>query len=142
MGQIFTTMFTFLTYKLWPGLNQIVQVRQLYFYFLGPAPSPRKGHCAILIGSNLVIHGGFYFNTEEMKKAGSKQYGTAMQNCYLNDIRVLDTENYVWSRLRVSGTPPEHRFDHTMDVSGSDIVMFGGWTKTSGSRFKHEPTEE
>lgn len=29
-----------------------------------------------------------------------------------------------------------------MDVSGSDIVMFGGWTKTSGARFKHEPTEE
>lgn len=24
----------------------------------GPAPSPRKGHCAILIGTNLVIHGG------------------------------------------------------------------------------------
>lgn len=29
-----------------------------------------------------------------------------------------------------------------MDVSGSDIVMFGGWSKTSGARFKHEPTEE
>jgi hypothetical protein len=25
----------------------------------GPAPSPRKGHCSILIGTNLVIHGGF-----------------------------------------------------------------------------------
>jgi hypothetical protein len=36
----------------------------------GPAPSPRKGHCAILIGSNLVIHGGFWFNEETMKKAG------------------------------------------------------------------------
>ena len=36
----------------------------------GPAPSPRKGHCAILIGSNLVIHGGFYFNEEHMKRAG------------------------------------------------------------------------
>lgn len=29
-----------------------------------------------------------------------------------------------------------------MDVSGSDIVMFGGWTRTSGARFKHEPTED
>lgn len=29
-----------------------------------------------------------------------------------------------------------------MDVSGSDIVMFGGWTKTSGARFKHDPTAE
>lgn len=76
-----------------------------------------------------------------MKSAGFKYQGTALQDCYLNDIRVLDTENYVWSRLRVSGTPPEHRFGHTMDVSGSDIVMFGGWSKTSGARFKHEPTE-
>jgi len=112
------------------------------FKLLGPAPSPRKGHCAILIGSNLVVHGGFWFNEERMKKAGSKNYGVAMQECYLNDIRVLDTENYVWSRLRVSGSPPEHRMGHTMDVSGSDIVMFGGWSKTSGSRWKHEPTEE
>lgn len=29
-----------------------------------------------------------------------------------------------------------------MDVSGSDIILFGGWSKTSGARFKHEPTEE
>ena len=55
----------------------------------------------------------------------------------MNDIRVLDTETFVWSRLRVSGTPPEHRFGHTMDVSGSDILLFGGWSKTSGARFKH-----
>lgn len=89
-----------------------------------------------------MIHGGFHYNEENMKKAGYKNQGTALQQCYLNDIRVLDTETYVWSRLRVSGTPPEHRFGHTMDVSGSDIVMFGGWTKTSGARFMHEPTEE
>lgn len=107
----------------------------------GPAPSPRKGHCAILIGTNLVIHGGFWYNEENMKKAGKNQ-GTALTECYLNDIRVLDTENYQWSRLRVSGAPPEHRFGHSMDVSGSDIVMFGGWSRTSGARFKHEPTEE
>ena len=29
-----------------------------------------------------------------------------------------------------------------MDVSGSDIVMFGGWTKTSGARFKQESSED
>ena len=108
----------------------------------GPAPSPRKGHCAILIGSNLVIHGGFYFNDEHMRRAGAGKQGTALQECYLNDIRVLDTESFIWARLRVSGTPPLHRFGHTMDVSGSDIIMFGGWTKTSGARYKHEGTEE
>jgi len=106
----------------------------------GPAPCPRKGHCSILIGTNLVIHGGFYFQSERVNKAKNK-IGTALQQCYLNDIRVLDTETFVWSRLRVSGSPPEHRFDHTMDISGSDIIMFGGWTKTSGHKEKHEPKD-
>jgi len=108
----------------------------------GPAPCPRKGHCSILIGTNLVVHGGFWFNDENMKKAGGKHQGSALQECYLNDIRVLDTETFVWSRLRVSGTPPEHRFGHSMDVSGSDILLFGGWSKTSGARYMHDPTEE
>ena len=54
---------------------------------------------------------------------------------------MLDTETFVWSRLRVSGAPPEHRFDHTMDISGSDIILFGGWSKTSGNREMHEPKD-
>mmetsp|Transcript_7639 Transcript_7639/g.8634 ORF Transcript_7639/g.8634 Transcript_7639/m.8634 type:complete len:142 (-) Transcript_7639:31-456(-) len=28
-----------------------------------------------------------------------------------------------------------------MDISGSDIIMFGGWTKTSGHKEKHEPKD-
>lgn len=88
-----------------------------------------------MIGTNLVVHGGFWFNDDNMKKAGGKAQGSALQECYLNDIRVLDSETYIWSRLRVSGTPPEHRFGHSMDVSGSDILLFGGWTKTSGARY-------
>ena len=102
----------------------------------GPAPTPRKGHCSILIGTNLVIHGGFSFKGDVTTSStqGKFNNGTKMAQCYHNDIRVLDTENFIWSRLRVSGTPPENRFGHTMNISGSDIVMFGGWTKTSGNR--------
>jgi len=62
----------------------------------GPAPIKRKGHCSILIGTNLVIHGGFSFSEDKIKTAGKYQ-GQALQSCYLNDIRVLDTETYVWS---------------------------------------------
>ena len=104
----------------------------------GPEPYPRKGHTATLIGSNLVVQGGFYFDKKSMS---GPQKGTALQQCYLNDVRVLDTENYTWARLRISGAPPESRFGHTMNVSGSDIVMFGGQTQTSGARFRHEGTE-
>lgn len=28
-----------------------------------------------------------------------------------------------------------------MDISGSDIIMFGGWSKTSGHKEKHEPKD-
>ena len=39
----------------------------------GPAPSPRKGHCSLLIGTNMVIHGGFTFDPEIMKNAGANR---------------------------------------------------------------------
>jgi len=39
----------------------------------GPEPSQRQGHAAILIGTNLVIHGGFKLKTEELKTAGLAQ---------------------------------------------------------------------
>jgi len=99
----------------------------------GPAPCPREGHAAILVGTNLVVHGGFYFDEATYKKE-TKKYGSFLQGCYLNDIRVLDTESLLWSRLRVSGTPPEPRSGHTLDLSESDIVMFGGWTHKSNMR--------
>jgi hypothetical protein len=47
---------------------------------------------------------------------------------------ILDTDNFVWSRLRVSGTPPTPRYSHSANISGPDIVFFGGWTLTSGDR--------
>eukprot|EP00357_Protocruzia_adherens_P036578 CAMPEP_0115034862 /NCGR_PEP_ID=MMETSP0216-20121206/40989_1 /TAXON_ID=223996 /ORGANISM="Protocruzia adherens, Strain Boccale" /LENGTH=261 /DNA_ID=CAMNT_0002413999 /DNA_START=158 /DNA_END=943 /DNA_ORIENTATION=- len=99
----------------------------------GPGPSARQGHRAVLIGSNLIIQGGFSY-AEVSKREGRSKYGSHLQACYLNDLRVLDTETLVWSRLRVTGTPPAPRFDHTLDVSGADLLMFGGWSMTSGSR--------
>ena len=44
----------------------------------GPAPSPRKGHCSILIGTNLVVHGGFYFSEDKMKKSGHNKMGSSL----------------------------------------------------------------
>ena len=73
------------------------------------------------------------FDEEKQMGAGFRQ-GTQIRACYLNDLRILDTENFIWSRLRVSGTPPLPRYGHTSNISGSDIVVFGGWTLKSGSR--------
>ena len=98
----------------------------------GPAPTPRQGHSSILIGNNLVIHGGFKMNTEQIKTCGLNM-GSAVSSSYMSDIRVLDTDTYTWSRLRISGEPPEGRYGHSINISGSEILLFGGWTVTSGS---------
>lgn len=58
----------------------------------------------------------------------AKKYGTALKGCYYNDMRVLDTSTFVWSRVRVSGVPPLPRFSHTFDVSSTDLILLGGWT--------------
>lgn len=40
--------------------------------------------------------------------------------------------------MRISGEPPDARYGHTLNISGSDIIMFGGWTNKSGNRATHE----
>ena len=57
-----------------------------------------------------------------------------LTDSYYDDIRVLDTDTFIWSRLRISGLPPIARHGHTLNNSGSDIIMFGGWTKNSGNK--------
>ncbi len=101
----------------------------------GPAPSPRMSHTAMQIGTNLVIQGGFCYNEDAQKLAGVKQ-GTQLKSSYLNDLRILDTDTFVWSRLRVSGTPPLPRYGHSCNISGPDIIIFGGWSEQSGKRDK------
>lgn len=53
--------------------------------------------------------------------------GSLLKECYLNDLRVLDTDTFVWSRYNISGTPPRPCYNHTMDISQSDIIVFGGY---------------
>ncbi|TNV78497.1 hypothetical protein FGO68_gene5245 [Halteria grandinella] len=101
----------------------------------GPEPSPRHGHSSILIGNNLVVHGGFKLKEDQLKTCGLNQ-GGFVKASYLDDIRVLDTDSFIWSRLRISGSPPDGRYGHTMNISGSEIILFGGWTSQSGSKTK------
>ena len=44
----------------------------------------------------------------------------------------------IWIRIGISGKPPIPRFGHSLSISGSNLVMFGGWTNTSGIRGKKE----
>ena len=77
---------------------------------------------------------------EEFKTSGLA-LGTPTVNSYLDDLRVLDIETLVWSRLRIAGNPPEARHGHSLNISVSDILMFGGWTRTSGNKANHIVTQ-
>ncbi|CEM14663.1 unnamed protein product [Vitrella brassicaformis CCMP3155] len=97
---------------------------------IGPRPSPRTGHAALMVGEKLVIHGGLCAGsplTSIKRIASSDTSGTLLCDCYLNDMRVLDIPNLVWSRIRTTGTPPAARYGHTMMLSDEDILIYGGW---------------
>lgn len=70
----------------------------------GPAPTPRFNHCAVIIKSAILIHGGFHFNQDYFLE--KQKFGTRLKDHYLNDMRLLDTEKMSWVRFSVSGTPP------------------------------------
>lgn len=91
----------------------------------GPAPTPRSGHAALLIAESLIIHGGFCLDS--VKIAAQDNSGDLLKSCYLNDIRVLDLNRLVWSRVRTRGVPPSARFGHTLSLSEDDAIAFGGW---------------
>eukprot|EP00439_Symbiodinium_sp_Y106_P085517 s211_g28.t2 len=91
----------------------------------GPKPTPRCGHAALLAGESLLIHGGFCMDTPDI--ATKDNSGDLLKNAYCNDVRVLDLNRMLWSRLRTHGSPPTGRFSHTATLSEDDAVIFGGW---------------
>lgn len=44
----------------------------------------------------------------------------------------------IWIRIGISGRPPIPRFGHSLSISGSNLILFGGWTNTSGIREKKD----
>jgi N-acetylneuraminic acid mutarotase len=63
---------------------------------------------ATAVGKKLVVFGG---------GDGPKYY---------NDVYVLDTTNFRWSKPRVAGTPPSKRRAHTACLYKNGIYVFGG----------------
>lgn len=47
----------------------------------------------------------------------------------------------LWVRLVVSGSPPLPRYGHTLNISGSNIIMFGGWSVESNNRIFEEAND-
>ena len=100
----------------------------------GQPPVPRQGHASCVVGHNLIIQGGFYFDDEKYKKS-KNNYGTFLRSCYLNDIKLLDLKENTWVQLRTNGQPPLPRFGHTLSFVNNQLIIFGGWSINSGRKF-------
>jgi len=61
-------------------------------------PSERAAHGAVVIGSSVVVFGG-------MNSGGA-----------LNDLWILDTNNWKWQEYQIQGPPPAPRLDFAMTV--------------------------
>ena len=49
------------------------------------------GHVSVVVGSNIIIQGGFNFMGEEEK---GEKIVNRLKRSYLNDLRILDTVNF------------------------------------------------
>lgn len=106
----------------------------------GLPPLPRYYHASVVIKNTILIQGGFHFSESILKEHA--KMGSTLQSFYLNDLRLLQTDKMEWVRLAVSGTPPTPRFGHTLNISGSSLVVFGGWSKDSNSRAEESEMED
>ncbi|KAJ3034180.1 hypothetical protein HDV00_005399 [Rhizophlyctis rosea] len=88
----------------------------------GEGPGGRSGHTATLVGKKLVIYGGLARN-------GGKQA------TLFEDVYVLDTDTFVWTRLETAFEPPNppgKRLDHDTCLISSpssdetSLLVFGG----------------
>ncbi|OAY64172.1 tRNA wybutosine-synthesizing protein 2/3/4 [Ananas comosus] len=72
-------------------------------------PTPRLGHSAAVIGTNMYVIGG---------RTGPSQV--------LNDVWVLQTTESRWSQLECTGDSFNPRHRHAAVAVGSNIYVFGG----------------
>lgn len=99
----------------------------------GARPKGRALHASVVFNDFLIVHGGLSIENMECLTGSPKEnlysYGDIVSNAYLNDLRVLDLNTFVWSRLRTHGTPCSPRYGHTAVLSGQhDVIFFGGWS--------------
>lgn len=80
------------------------------------APGGRRGHAAVWTGSRMVVWGGY-------------RGGTG----WLNDAAAYDPVTDTWTALPSGGAPAgRSRFAYAWDDVDDELIVFGGWTDTTG----------
>lgn len=77
----------------------------------GDLPSPRTGQSAVLLEDGRVLIFG----------------GSSMATGYTNEIHILDTKDWRWSRPEVTGRSPSPRDKHSACLLGDKLYIFGGF---------------
>jgi hypothetical protein len=86
----------------------------------GDAPAPRTGHATVgLDGARVLVYGGWDYTA----------HGDGFD--FRDDVAILDTDTWAWTRPAVAGAPPAARVGHTMVAlqTGQDqraLFLFGG----------------
>ena len=76
-------------------------------------PLEFKGASAAFVGTTAFIFGGYG--------------GFGYSRRELDDMHVLDTETWKWSKVSPKGTGPEKRSGHAMSAVENRLYVFGGW---------------
>lgn len=87
----------------------------------GTLPTPRYGHLSFTFGTQLIIHGGTYFNPNKYI------------NYYFWDLYVIDTKKLLSISVKLNGDPKKlGRAFHAGCIYNNSIIIFGG-------KFSHNP---
>jgi len=90
-----------------------------------PLPSGRRSHSALNLGGKLLIFGGYNGRTKEHK----------------DDLWLLDTESWSWSKVEPHGVGPNPRRRQALVKAGNRIFLFGGTSPYSGPPLYFTPEQ-
>lgn len=90
-------------------------------------PSARSGHRMCVANSKLIVFGGFF--------------DTGYENKYLNDLYFIDLslDELKWVKVETSAVDivPSPRSGFQWVVSGSDVLLYGGYCRESAKKAKN-----
>ena len=81
-----------------------------------PKPMSRRSHSALNLDGGLLIFGGY----------------NSCKEIYMNDLWLLDSQQWTWRQLRPYGKGPEPRRRQSVCRVGSQIFLFGGVSPLKG----------
>ncbi|KAH8084959.1 hypothetical protein JL720_7667 [Aureococcus anophagefferens] len=82
-----------------------------------PAETPRGAHASTLVGSALMIFGGYG--------------GSGFSRRDFADLHSLDMETMEWEEVETTGEPPEARSGHQLlSIEDRQLYVMGGWNSS------------